>query len=327
MSSRNPLVSVIIPNYNHAAFLDKRLSSIFKQTFNDYEVILLDDASTDSSQKIIKKFKKFKKFKSIINNENSGNTFKQWNLGVNNANGEYVWIAESDDFADPKLLNRLVTVLNNNQNVGISYCQSYFVNENDEIIGSHLDNLSKFDTALLKKQFVISGKDLLKNFMISINVIPNASAVLFRKKVYERIGGAVENMQLCGDWMTWSKISLNTDVAFIAEPLNYYRIHNSTVRNTVQIKPQYLFEYMQVIKFISENVSISSKAKKRSLHQIKKRWVRICLNQSYEIYSRDFPKIFNDVKILFGNRTACLFIFFGMFLPLLKPIMNYRNNK
>lgn len=327
MHNRKPLVSVIVPNYNHASFLEQRLNSIFNQTYHDYEVILLDDASTDGSYKVIKKYKINKRLKTIVNDVNSGNTFKQWNLGVNNAKGEYVWIAESDDFADPNLLKRLVDVLNKNQNVGLTYCQSNYVNEKNELIGSHSDDLSKFDKELWIKPFIMSGKDLLKKYMICINVIPNASAVLFRKKAYEKIGGAVENLQLCGDWMTWSKILINNDVAFIAEPMNYFRIHQSTVRNTVRVKTQYLFEYMQVVKFISDNVIISSADNKRSLRQILKRWIRICLNQPYKVYRQDFPEIFNDVKILFDIKTAFLFIFLGNFLPLLKPLRSYRNKK
>ncbi|MDJ0817712.1 MAG: glycosyltransferase [Desulfobacterales bacterium] len=327
MPDGNPLVSVIVPNYNHVAFLEKRLNSIFEQTFSNYEVILLDDASTDGSHRVIDRYRKTRNIKAIINDFNSGNTFKQWNLGINHANGEYVWIAESDDFADPNLVKRLVDVLIKNQNVGLAYCQSSYVNTQNEIIGSHSDDFAKVYKEVWTNQFIMHGNEFLKRYMTSINSIPNASAVIFRKSAYDGIGGAVENLRLCADWMTWSKILLGHDVAFIPEPLNYYRLHPSTVRNSVQIKTNYLIEYMQVVKFILNNVVISSEEKKRSLKQIKKRWIRVCLNQPYHIYSRDFSKIFNDVAILFNRLAANYFIFLGFLLPLLKPIRTLWNNK
>lgn len=327
MSDKKPLVSIIVPNYNHAAYLEKRLDSIFIQTFDDYEVIVLDDASTDNSCNVIARYQDSAKLKTIVNDVNSGNTFKQWNLGVNNAGGDYVWVAESDDFANPELLDTLVKVLNDNQNVGIGYCQSYYVDENDEILGSHLNDLLKLDQTLWRRPFILSGKYLLEKYMVSLNVIPNASAVIFRKDIFQGIGGAVENMQLCGDWMTWSKILLNTDVAFVSKPMNYFRIHNSTVRKRIHYKTIYLIEYLQVVKFIFENVIVNGQVRNESLRQILKRWIRICLNQSGKIDRAEFSKIFNDVKDIFGYGHAFLFIFIGTILPILKSVRSNKNRK
>lgn len=92
------LVSIIIPNYNHAAFLQQRLNSVFQQTYQNFEVILLDDASTDASVAILNEYKDHPKVSHLVINErNSGSPFKQWQKGIALAKGEYVWIAESDD--------------------------------------------------------------------------------------------------------------------------------------------------------------------------------------------------------------------------------------
>ena len=100
-----PKVSVIIPNYNHALFLEQRLESVLNQTYQDFEVIFLDDASTDSSRAVFTKYANHPKISHIIFNEtNSGYPFKQWNKGVNLAMGEYIWIAESDDYAELNFL-------------------------------------------------------------------------------------------------------------------------------------------------------------------------------------------------------------------------------
>jgi len=128
-----PKVSVIIPNYNHDRFLTKRIQTILDQTFQDFEIIYLDDASTDESDAAIAPF--LPRLTHVIKNEtNSGSPFKQWNKGARLAKGEYLWIAESDDYADKHFLERLVDILDRHPNVGLAYCQSWGVDEGDRIL-------------------------------------------------------------------------------------------------------------------------------------------------------------------------------------------------
>src|SRR5260370_20691240 len=99
-ASNMPTVSVIIPNYNHARYLRQRIESVLRQTYQDFEVILLDDCSTDDSRSILSSYAGDSRVRMEFNEVNSGSTFKQWNKGVRLARVEYVWIAESDDYAD-----------------------------------------------------------------------------------------------------------------------------------------------------------------------------------------------------------------------------------
>ena len=100
-----PLVSVIIPNFNHAPYLEQRLESVFNQTYQNFEVIILDDHSTDNSMEIIMRYKDNPHVSHIIENDiNSGKVFKQWNKGFHLAKGELIWIAESDDFCELNML-------------------------------------------------------------------------------------------------------------------------------------------------------------------------------------------------------------------------------
>jgi glycosyltransferase involved in cell wall biosynthesis len=95
VNTSNAKVSVVVPNYNHARFLRKRVDSILGQTFQDFELILLDDCSTDDSRSVLSKYADDPRVRIEFNEVNSGSTFKQWNKGVWLAHGEYVWIAES----------------------------------------------------------------------------------------------------------------------------------------------------------------------------------------------------------------------------------------
>ena len=107
-----PAVSVIVPNYNHAPFLRRRLDSIFNQTYQDFEVIILDDCSSDNSKEIIEQYRNRPQITHIVYNEvNSGSPFKQWAKGFDLAKGEYIWIAESDDWAELNFLEETVQIM------------------------------------------------------------------------------------------------------------------------------------------------------------------------------------------------------------------------
>ena len=104
-----PIVSVVIPNYNHAQYLRQRIDSILNQIYSDFELIIVDDCSTDNSKEIIESYRTNPKVSQIIFNEsNSGTPFQQWETGVDLAKGEWIWIAESDDFAENDFLEKLI---------------------------------------------------------------------------------------------------------------------------------------------------------------------------------------------------------------------------
>ncbi len=115
---RNPKVSIIIANYNYARYLEQRLDSIIQQTYRDFEIIFLDDASSDESVELCKnKYKHYiTHFK--VNSVNTGNPFVQWNKGVRLAQGKYIWIAEADDFCEPTFLEEMVPLLESNPERG-----------------------------------------------------------------------------------------------------------------------------------------------------------------------------------------------------------------
>ncbi|MBM4058315.1 MAG: glycosyltransferase, partial [Planctomycetes bacterium] len=107
-----PLVSVIVPNYEHAPHLPERLASILDQDVVDIEIILLDDRSGDGSLAILEEFARREPRASVVaNTVNSGSAFRQWRKGLVQARGRYVWITESDDAARPGLLRTLVAML------------------------------------------------------------------------------------------------------------------------------------------------------------------------------------------------------------------------
>ncbi len=226
-----PKVTVITPNYNHARYLPIRIDSILAQTFQDFELLILDDASTDNSREIIESYSKNQRAKAIFNQQNSGSTFKQWNLGLSQAKGEYVWFTESDDYADHSLLETLVDRLDRHPNVGLAVCQSWTVDQDGKPLGNYRDLLEHRDhSSHWREDYVNAGHDECKNYMFWHNTIPNVSAVLWRRETLERAGGAPTDMRLCGDWMGYINVLHLSDIAFVSMPLNYYRQHQVNVR-------------------------------------------------------------------------------------------------
>ncbi|MEW6517696.1 MAG: glycosyltransferase family A protein [candidate division FCPU426 bacterium] len=225
-----PVVSVVVPSYNHARYLGRRLDSILEQTLQDFELIILDDASTDESPLVIKKYLPHPKIRFVQNQTNSGSVFKQWAKGFALSQGRYIWMAESDDWADPRLLETLVALLEKHPRAGLAYCQSAIVNQDGAVIGNAVGWTEDFAPGRWQRDFVNSGMDEIRNYLTNRNTIPNASAVLIRKSALEALGPLNTDFQLCGDWMLWVRLLEKNDVAFCSQSLNYWRINTSNAR-------------------------------------------------------------------------------------------------
>ena len=221
-----PKVTVIIPNYNHAQYLSQRLDSIFNQTYQNFEVIILDDCSTDNSKDIIEKYRTNPKVSHIIyNNTNSGLPFKQWAKGANLAKGKYIWIAESDDWAELNFLEEMTSVLDKRPNIVLAYCA---INEVEE------DQITRIHKTYSKDR-IIKGKSFIKSKMVSSNAVYNASSALFRKTVLDAISSEFQTYKGCGDWLFWIEICQHGDVFFSSKRMDFFRQHKSnTTTNNVK---------------------------------------------------------------------------------------------
>jgi glycosyltransferase involved in cell wall biosynthesis len=260
-----PTVSVIVPNYNHARYLRKRVESVLGQTSQNFEVILLDDCSTDESRSIIEEYRNDPRVQIKFNEENSGSVFKQWNKGVRMARGKYVWIAESDDYADNGFLERMVPILEGQPEVTFAYCRSWSVGEDDRRLGFADAYLKCLDEKHWTDDFVVNGIEECRRFFALTNPVPNASAVLFRKEVYEKAGWADEGMRVCGDYKMWAAMSLEGKMAYVAKPLNYFRTHRTNVRTTMQEGALDACEYYYVMLSVLDRIASPDELKQRKV--------------------------------------------------------------
>ncbi|HEY4783540.1 MAG TPA: glycosyltransferase [Chthoniobacterales bacterium] len=250
-----PKVSILVPNYNYARFLDQRLESIERQTYKDFEMILLDDASADDSAQILKRFAREHHCQLVCNEHNSGNAFKQWNKGLNLATGQYVWIAEADDYADERFLEILVGRLEQNPECGLAYCNSSAVDDSGHIIDLVRPTMYDVDLTRWQRDFVGSGREECIRYLIRENTIQNASAVVFKRELCDGVGGADESLKLASDWKFWASLLCVSDLAFVATPLNYFRKHGSSVRAKTPTWMQ-ITEALQVMKYIMDRLDV-----------------------------------------------------------------------
>lgn len=239
-------VSVIVPNFNHAPYLEQRIESILNQTWQDFELILLDDCSTDNSRDILSEYCNHPKVSHcVFNEQNSGSTFQQWDKGVQLAQGEYIWIAESDDWAESNFLEVLMTGLTEHPDAGLVYSASTLIDSDGNCTYQNMqDNTGNI--------LCYIGKDFVEQKMLTANSIWNASMMLFRKSLLTHVvNNEYKQMKYSGDWFLYVQLALNTNVLEIKKTLNHYRIHEGNVSNNAKRSGKYFTEGFQVFSYIS----------------------------------------------------------------------------
>lgn len=271
------LVSVIVPNYNHAKYLDDRFTSILKQTYKNFEIIILDDYSTDNSREVIERYRDYKNISHIVYNEaNSGSTFKQWQKGIELAKGDLIWIAESDDWCADTFLENLVLEFEKNEEVVLAYTDSWlYLDHANELIENHWGKW--LDKEKWESNYIAEGKAEIATVLLYLNSILNASAVVFKKNIFFKIDfEELVGYKYVGDWLAWSQMLGSGKVCYIARPLNYFRIHNKSTRNNKPIQEE-LRRFAEIFRVVSSNRIIAHKAgyrvKAENYNWLFKEWV------------------------------------------------------
>lgn len=256
-------ISIIVPNYNHQDFLPKRLDTIFNQTFQDFEVILLDDCSTDGSWEYLKQFENHPKVSHCIRNEsNSGSPFKQWKKGLELAKYDWIWIAESDDFSDRNFLSESSRKVDEYTNV--IFCKSIYVDGNNSQI-SEANFITEMKEFEIQNSFeMMHGVEFIRNYLSLRNFIINASSALFKKPNEFPI--EIQEMKFIGDWYFWIFLLKNGNVKYISRPFNYFRFHSYSTRSWKSVELEFLklhekmkcisysFSFFSLIQYLQINI-------------------------------------------------------------------------
>ena len=227
----SPLVSIVIASYNYGDLIEKRIESFLNQTYENVEIIILDDCSTDDSRDVIENFRSNNRIRIIYNNENLG-WIKNSNLGISLAKGEFVLFGNCDDVASRDLIENLVRPLSEDKMLGVSFCESELIDYFGNQIGSDRDSRDRKFIHSTQSDCRIEGVEMA-SFLSHSCVIPNLSAALFRREALALTEGFSTRYSICSDWNLFIELSLKWDFFYIRKPLNKFRQHKKNVRSSV----------------------------------------------------------------------------------------------
>ena len=259
-------LSVVIPNYNYEKFMFQRLYSILNQTEKVSEVIILDDCSKDNSRELIDKIydnlKDIINIKKIYNETNSGSAFKQWNKGFTLAEGDYVWIAEADDYCDKKFLKNILAPIKNDKDIVLSYCDTAFINRDGNIFMKTIRNeIDIMKTGHWDSSYVNDGKKEIENYSFLNCTVANVSSVVFKKNDYSKYFELSGKFKQAGDWLFYVNVISEGKVAYTNKALNYYRLHGSNVTSTTK-KQAHFDEIKKIHDYMRKNYKITKEQEK-----------------------------------------------------------------
>lgn len=266
-------ISVVVPNYNYSNYLYQRVYSILNQNYKIHELIILDDASKDNSlfyiKQIEQKISEFVNVKVVVNDINSGNAFSQWQKGINLATGDYVWVAEADDYAKKSFLNEVVSPLKKNNNIVISYADTGFIDSNGYITKNSLvDQIDILKTNHWNASYVNKGISEINCYSYLNCTIPNVSGTIIKKGNYDEIFESAKKFHQSGDWFTYLNILNLGDISFINKTLNYYRVHGNNISQTFD-KKAHILEIQRIYKFVKEKYGIDDEQQIQMYNRIK----------------------------------------------------------
>lgn len=200
-------VSVIMPVYNGEQFLKLAIESILKQTYKNFELIIVNDNSTDNSQVIVEEFKKVDDRIKLINNEKNLKLPSSLNVGFKASTGDYLTWTSDDNMLFPNMLDKLVVELNNG--ASFVYANMDYIDRNGNKMPIQTDR----------------GNDIWRE-----NVV--GACFMYTREVYEKVGEYDKNAFLVEDYDYWLRVALNYRLSHINEVLYSYRIHDNSLSGT-----------------------------------------------------------------------------------------------
>jgi len=216
MAQSTPSVTVFIPTFNRAYMLKETIDSVLRQTFDDFELIISDNASDDPTESIVRSFHD-KRISYVKNDKNIG-MCGNWNRCFDLAKGEYIALLPDDDLMLPENLEQKVNTLSRSAQIGLVHSKFDLIDVDGRIIASNRDSWGIGERTM---DCLENRKEIISHQWNPIN----CSSVLFRSTCFHKLGKFTEKIPSGLDYEYWLRIAVYYDVAFIARPLIRYRIH------------------------------------------------------------------------------------------------------
>lgn len=277
----NPLVSVIIPNYNYGKYLKNSIDSVLNQTYKNIELIVVDDGSTDNSIDIALSYGEKLK---LIRQVNSGVSAAR-NIGLANTKGTYVCFLDSDDSWEPEKVDLQIPLFSQ-QNVGLVYSSINICNKDLKI------------QSLMNANYKGNCSNYFYKFPIRSIILLGCSTAMVHKEVIERVGGFDVSLNSSADWDFFRRVSEITEVDFVDKPLVNYRRHNASM-SASSLEVYYCDNEIAVRKLLSN----PTKGKQNLRIYVKSRisWIKFQLAATKALLNeKEFVSAIRRLKKIFN---------------------------
>jgi glycosyltransferase involved in cell wall biosynthesis len=218
----NPIVSVIIPTYNCAHLIKRAVESVLSQSFQDFELIIVDDGSKDNTMKIVKELiSRDNRIEYIRLNKNSGGAAKPKNTGISNSKGKYIAILDSDDEWYPTKIEKQINIFKKRKSVNLGFvsCFARHIYEEDGV--SFLYKIPRH-------------KNILRH-ILARDYMGSGSGMLYMREVFDKVGGFDENLQSGQDSEMRIRLSQYYDFDIVEEELFAYHLRKESISNVLDI--------------------------------------------------------------------------------------------
>lgn len=252
-ASFQPKVSVVIPNFNHARYLDQRIASILDQTYQNFDLTILDDASTDDSLEIIDKYVRAypERIRLIGNDVNSGCVFAQWQKGIEATDGTLIWICESDDFCEPGFLEKLIPLFAD-ESVNLAFGRVQFANED----GTPREGLDQYreeaEPGIWSQTLVRPASQWFRNALGVNNVIVNVGGCVWRRwHLPDDVWATAKSYRILGDWYLYSIVAGGGQIGFEPSAVAYFRMHGENTSYKSYTTPTFYEEHDRFMRHVA----------------------------------------------------------------------------
>ena len=210
------LVSIVLPVHNGEKFLRKSIDSVIEQTYSNWELLIIDDCSSDGSSEIAKEYVKKDERIHYYHNEKNLKLPRTLNKGFALSNGEYLTWTSDDNSYLPNALEKMVAVLDNKPSIGFVFASYYVIDEEENVIREY------------------SIPDNYMDQIVGKNVV--GACFLYRRDVYETVGDYQHGLLYVEDYDYWQRIFACYKVDFIRDYLYKYRVHRQSLSSTTKIE-------------------------------------------------------------------------------------------
>lgn len=213
----NPKISVIIPNYNYEKFISATIESVLSQTYENIEIIVVDDGSKDNSLEVLKNFgDKIR----VVQQKNAGVSAAR-NHGVSLSNGDFVAFLDADDIWLPEKLQCQINKFNADSKIGLVHCSMTLIDPQNKPIGENNNGQEGF----VSHEFLRFERGV---------VVGAGSTALVKRKSFDEVGGFDLRLSTAADWDFCYQVSRKYKLGFVTKPLVLYRMHGTNMHGNIK---------------------------------------------------------------------------------------------